>query len=70
MKTTVKVILIIAWLILLSLIWANIGELSEEVTQFRDRLGLKIALTAAWAYFSWLAVCLHRATDMPEGFDD
>ena len=44
MKTTLKIILALTWIILLSLIWANM-----------DRLWLQIILTLVWIFIPWIA---------------
>jgi uncharacterized protein YebE (UPF0316 family) len=49
MKTTIKVILIIAWVILLSLIWANMNNLTWQ-----------IALTCGWIFTTWILVEMKR----------
>jgi len=59
MKTTIKVILWIAWCILCTLAVCN-----------PEKLGWKIAFTVLWLYFTWLYICIKRAKEMPDDYDE
>lgn len=59
MKTTVKVILIIAWIILLGICICN-----------PERLVWKITLSLILCAVTWIGYELSQATDMPEDYED
>ena len=69
LRRLVNTILWIAWIIIGSFIWCNIGEASEEVTQFRDKLWLQIVLTVAWLFITWMAWELKHAKEYPPDYN-
>jgi len=54
-----KIVMWIAWIILLSICICN-----------PERLVFKILLTILWIYITWLAVCLSRAPLMHDEYDE
>ena len=58
MKTTITIILGIAWIIICSLIWANL-----------DKLWLQIVLTVVWLFITWMAWELKHAKEYPPDYD-
>jgi hypothetical protein len=62
-RKTFRVILALIWIIMLTWIWLDIGH---KVT---DELGLKIGLTCAWIFVTWMGYELKHAKEMPEDFE-
>ena len=58
MKTTIKAILVIAWLILGSICWCN-----------PERLVWKIVLTSILLFIGWLAYAIHNAKEIDDKYE-